>query len=500
MPDPFLNEWGLSPEDLPKAPDLGVGPTKTYDQNQFTQEWGLAESPAPVALPKDTKAVANKLSGTFIGQLAGALTLPGDVKAGKTAVDVTDPNFLGRVTTLGGIVGTGAIPGIVRAGESSIPAVNTLARALRPAERPLIDPESARLAAIAIDKYGIPLHGGQISENRTVNYLDNMLNYGKYGEQRSAFNRAVSNTFGQNAEKLTPDVMLKASKELGANFDTVAANTTSKLDQPLIAGLDKINEDSKFLQPSERGVIGSHINHIIDIAQRNNGEISGSMLQDLLSHKSPLGKATRDPNSNIRQAASQIKSELIDNMGRYAPEEMRKLYTQTKYQYKNMKTIEDLAEKSPTGDISPALLMGAVRKSYNDMAYGGGGDLADLARIGQRFLKEPPQSGTQPRQKAERLMNIGGLVGGGIEAGTAFHDPVLALKLAGMAAAAGAGTALTKSAVSKFLRSEGYTNRLINSALPERRGSVNALQKLVNTGYLPPGAALPVLPFLQPAQ
>ena len=55
-----------------------------------------------------------------------------------------------------------------------------------------------------------------------------------------------------------------------------------------------------------------------------------------------------------------------------------------------MKTIEPLVAKSPTGDISPALLMSQVNKSYGGMAYNGGGDMGDLARIGQKFLKEPP--------------------------------------------------------------------------------------------------------------
>lgn len=42
------------------------------------------------------------------------------------------------------------------------------------------------------------------------------------------------------------------------------------------------------------------------------------------------------------------------------------------------------------------------------MAVGNGGDLGDLARIGQRFLKEAPNSGTADRM----LVNLG--IGGGL--------------------------------------------------------------------------------------
>ncbi len=81
----------------------------------------------------------------------------------------------------------------------------------------------------------------------------------------------------------------------------------------------------------------------------------------------------------------------------------------------------------------------------------------------------------------------------------AIHDPILAAKLAAITVAGGAATKATSAAVGKFLRSEGYTNKLINSAVPGRGSNANSLQKLVNTGYLPPGVAMPALPLLQPA-
>jgi hypothetical protein len=65
------------------------------------------------------------------------------------------------------------------------------------------------------------------------------------------------------------------------------------------------------------------------------------------------------------------------------------------------KDLSALVEKSVTGDISPTGLMQAVRSSFGDMAYPGGSDLGNRARIGQRFLKEPPDSarlGTYPRR------------------------------------------------------------------------------------------------------
>lgn len=485
-----FSKWGISPDDVG-----GSQPTQAVSEPDFNTKWGLvAENPAPVELPPPPAKGA--MEGTIIGKVAHYLTSAGNALKSTPENPVTTGEMVEPAGGLAGLIATGPMPGVVRAGESSLPFINSLAKSLRPQVRPLIDPVAADLAAKAIDKYGIPLHGGQISENRTVNYLDNMLNNNRYGEQRSAFNRAITKTFGQDADKLTPDVMQAAQKDLGEKFDTVAANTNAKLDAPLISAFNKINDETAFLQPSERSVLSRHINHVIDIAGKNNGEISGETLQSLFRRGSPLDLATRDSNSNIRHYAGQIKDELLDTMGRYAPDDMKQLYTQAKYHYKNMKTVEDLAEKAPTGDISPPLLMNAVRKSYSDMAYGGGGDLADLARIGQRFLKEPPQSGTQPRLAASSLLGLGGLGGAGAE--YAFHDPVMAAKIAGVTLAAAVGKKASSSAVGSVLRSEGYTNRLINSAIPERSAYTNILDKLVNSKvpYLP----RPVLPFLQTSQ
>ena len=98
-------------------------------------------------------------------------------------------------------------------------------------------------------------------------------------------------------------------------------------------------------------------------------------------------------------------------MARNAPPEIARQLAQTNAQYKAMKTIEPLVEKSTTGDISPAQLMQVVRKSYGGMAYNGGGPMGDLARIGQRFLKEPGNSGTAPREMIYHALGTAGGLG-----------------------------------------------------------------------------------------
>jgi hypothetical protein len=155
-------------------------------------------------------------------------------------------------------------------------------------------------------------------------------------------------------------------------------------------------------------------------------------------------------------------------MQRSAPPELQQQLTQARSQYKAMKTIEDLVEKSPTGNISPTLLMGAVRGSYGNMAYNGGGDLGQLARIGQQFLKPPPNSGTAERTHVLEMLGALGAGAGGIAAGA---SPISTL---GVAGAGMIGLPLAARGANYLLNNPMTRNALMQRALG------NTAPRLVN--------------------
>ncbi len=509
MPDDF-SKWGLSPGDV-----SDTVPSQGLSEQDFNSKW-LNEQQPSNTVPSQSSPITNmdrlgqvishpyeaaKPFATNITNpeivtntipaiahsIAQGITSPGNAWYSTPKNPVTTEQMVEPATNLAGIIGTGAIPSVFGAGKA------------------LIDPAAAQLANLAREKFGIPIRGGQISESPSVNYLDSVLKgkpFSGYGEnvveQHSSFNRAVAKTIGEDADKVTPEVMANAKSRLGQNYEDIASQTTLKLDDKMGEDFNRIASDAQsVLAPNERSIVHSQIQNILDKAQ-GIGEIDGKTFQAIIKTGSPLDRATKSADTNVKYYAGQIKSSLIDAMGRSAPEDMQTLLKQTNSQYKAMKTIEDLAEKSPTGDISPSLLMGAVRKSYPNMAYGGGGDLADLARIGQRFLKEPPQSGTQPRFSAAQLLGMGGA--GGAEALLAFHDPIMAAKVAAFAAAAGTAKAGMNKGIGSILRSDWYANHLINSALPSQGGTTNMLQKLTNSTmpYLPP--AIPRITIPVPMQ
>lgn len=498
MPD--FSKWGISPDDVG-----GDQPTQSMSEPDFNTKW-LGEKPAPsgnvvkTTTETPSRTVQDQLLGTtgpryqtwperllrtIAPSIGQGLAAPGSALKSTPENPVTTGEMIGPVANLAGVIGTGAIPSVYGPAKA------------------LIEPATASLANLARQTYGIPIRGGQISESPAINYLDSVLK-SKYGSgygaseaaQHAGFNRAVAETIGETADKLTPEVMANAKSRLGQNYEDIARATTLKIDEPLNQRFnDILAESGSVLRKEEHSIINKQVQGILDKVS-GSGEINGQQFQAMIKTGSPLDRATKSSDTNVKHYAGEIKSALLDAMNRHAPEDMQALLKQTNRQYKNMKTIEDLVEKSPTGDISPALLMGAVRKSYSNMAYGGGGDIADLARIGQRFLKEPPQSGTAPRFSAGQLLGLGGIGGG--ELAVAFHDPVLAAKLAAVAGTVGAGKAAMNKTIGSILRSDWYANRLINSALPQGAGPPNMMQKLTasNVPYLPPAAAsLPMLPL-----
>lgn len=347
-------------------------------------------------------------------------------------------------------------------------------------------PEVAELAELAMKKYNIPIGPGQISESPMVKVADSVVNKLPFtggtvsnAQQTAAFNRAVSKTLGENATSLTPDVMGKAADRIGSMFDDAAAQTKRIASDPAFDQkvLDVMTNAQMSLTEQQMKPLMQQFDNIIGKFQQGNGSITGDVYQELTKKGAPLWNAMKSADPGIRDTAIALRNVLDDAFERSASPEVVKQLRTARAQWKAMKTIEDLVEKSPTGDINPALLMGAVRKSYGDMAYGGGGELADLARIGQQFLKAPPSSGT-----AERLavMNMLTKVGGaGGLAATAAMNPGSIPMMAAIGAPAAVGYLAAAKGAGALLRSQGLANRLIGNSLG-RPGNPNA----VNAGNL----------------
>lgn len=365
----------------------------------------------------------------------GALTGAAFGATQPTEGDQTRLGNVGKEAVLGaagGAVGQG-IGALARGGAQAIsPAVKALAQ--------------------KAEAYGIPITAAQLSDSAFIKTLQSALSklpfsgQGKlYETQQAAFNRAIAKTFGEDADAITSDVAAAAKRRLGGEFDRLTSTNSLPLSQPLVADIGAVvQKAAQNATPENAALVAQQAEALI--GKSVNGVVPGQAYREMDSQLGRLMKGTQD--GDRKHYLGMLRDALRNGMDDAITPADQAAWKAARGQYRNLKTVEDLVEKSPTGNLSPALLMGRVRANTSDMAYGGGGELADLAKIGQQFLKSSvPDSGTAQRMLIYELAKAGGIAGGGTLAGA---DPMTILSM--LALGKGASTALNSKLLAKYMQ------------------------------------------------
>lgn len=397
---------------------------------------------APYVALGPIPAVSNALgmTGTLaartgLGAASNAL-IGGADAAVRSGVDPTQ-------TALGtGIgLGIGALaPGI---GHVAGNAMNWLTR-------PAHDAVTQRLLGVAAAN-DIPIGAVQTSTSPFVRKLGQIAGQfpgsgqnAFYGEQVQRFTRAISHSFGEDTESLTPQVMQNARQRLGREFDHVAQNTTIHVDHAFAHDMTTIAREAQSVLPQQE--VAPLANQMRNISQLidDNGRISGEAYQNLTKKGAPLDRAIHSDDPNVSHYAGQIRESLDDAMQRSATPENAARLREARRQYRNMMTVAPLVVKGIPGEVTPLSLQGQVNKKFTNRAFHGGGELGDLGDLGQAFFRQPRDSGTPiGNLVVDQLMRHGNALGaaalaaatgGGYLAG---YDPSDILKGVGGLASAG---------------------------------------------------------------
>lgn len=422
----------------------------------------------PTVMPSGIKVAAPLINR--LGAAVGKGAVGGGVYGGATASQ--------NDKSLGENVGENAITGAL-AGPVMEGAANT-AKALGGAAIGKISATTAQLAKRA-EELGIPLKATQVSNSpllKKYDQISGMLPFsgaqGITDNQTSAFTRAVSRTFGENTDEITPKVISDARQRIGGDIENVGRSATIKADVPLHNDLKQIITDAHgTMTDAELRPIAQQIQNIIDKIDAN-GNISGEAYQGLVNYKAVLSKAQNNSNPNIRNAANEIRSALDDALTRSIPADEKAALLKARSQYKAVMTIKDLAEADEHGNVSPLRLMQKVMKSPGGKLRSG--ELGELADIGRAFFKTPADSGT-PLGVAV-MQNIAPVL----------HSPVTALGSAGSALLSGAtlgtvgegaaGLALNRG-LREVVNSAPIRNAIIRAGAGETHGAVNRLTSVL---------------------
>jgi len=282
-------------------------------------------------------------------------------------------------------------------------------------------------------------------------------------------------------------VWQRAKDRIGNVFETELPKLEAHPNPDVMSRLNRVLDSADRLVSSERRVVYNHVKDIFDgftttkvkgatVPKTGAPKMDGKDIQAIIANGSPLDNSINSEHSGISNLAGNLKNILLDAVSqtKTGRQKTAASYVQSlqnfqnaRFQYKNLKTVEPIVAKATTGDIAPALLQGAVSRGFSNVAGGGGGDLAELARIGQRFLKPPGSSGTAENLALMEALKYGGAAAGlgGIAGGAAVFDPEHfqrdILTLGGlMAAGRLGGSALKSRALANASLGRGALGRL----------------------------------------
>lgn len=463
---------------------LGVDPKYRLMNTAQTTDYALNKAGVPDYQPQNgTERVVGRVEEGLGGLAGGAgvgstLSRTGSDVARSVGRVLTDSlGTQAKATAAGSALGgtaheAGAGPKTELAlsllgGASPLAAEGTVAGASRGISKLLGTPDAnvSRLAKIAQDE-GIPLKASQVSDSKVAKLVDSatgqvpLSGASKFqGSQQEAFNRAVGRTIGVDAPKITPEVFAKAKTMLGNQFDTLAARNDVQLTPELVKKLNALRAEVAGTGNSEAiNAIDKQFERIL--TQQQNSKLPGPAYKSLYSE---LGRmASSGANPDKAHYAGQMRELLAEAMDNSISPQDSAAWAQARRQYRDLKTIEPLvAEASANGgDISPAKLMGRVlanKAGKSSVAQGKRGKLADLAAIGQRFIKEQvPDSGT-----ARRTAVLDTLKGAGTVAGSALGTGAALNPVAGLVTG-GSAVALSRQ-VQNILKSPRLVNTLLRN-------------------------------------
>lgn len=393
-----------------------------------------------------------------VGQLA---TATGSGAAAGAAQQLTDNPY---VEIAAQIMGGGAVAGATGLGRKAITPF-------------AIDPERQAINA-TLAREGVELTPGQATGSNALKYAESELGGAQIANlttrQQEQFTQAALSRAGISAERATPEVMQRAYRDLGDQFDTLAARNSITGDQQMVQDLGGAwSEYTSLVNESARApIVQNTIRDIADAIQANGGTITGEAYQTL---RSRLGSAIyRATDPQLSGALRGLQGALDGAMERSmisANSPDLGAWQQVRSDYHNFMILQNAAagagENAAMGLISPAQLRQAVTRQSKGGYVRGQGDFAELARAGVAGMTPLPNSGTASRMAVRGMTSgipgaLGALAGNNVAGGVGA--------MAGLAA----GT-MVPNALGAIMLSGPGRRYLTNQVLP---GQGNALQML----------------------
>lgn len=287
----------------------------------------------------------------------------------------------------------------------------------------------------ALQGEGVELTAGQATGNKRLQYAESELG-GDIAQQfmenqGDQFTNAALQRVGVSAPRATPEVLDRAYRNIGSEFDRLASNATVPVDQPLIADLQgSLDNYKNLVEGNAAPAVQNYIDEIFDHAAKSPAGqplLTGEQYQSLHSRIGADMRRTTKP--ELASALGDIQAALDDSVERYLsvanPDDIP-AWQDIRNKYRNFLVIEKAAagagENTAQGILSPAQIRSAIVQQSKRGYVRGMGDFADLARNATAAMSPLPNSGTAQRLGAKGVVTsiptiagtlLGGAAGGG---------------------------------------------------------------------------------------
>ena len=324
---------------------------------------------------------------------------------------------------------------------------------------------------------GVPVRLDQASNSNVVKNvaaaMDNLpftagVRQAQKTAQNEGLNRAVARTMGSDANKLTDEAMGAIRDQLGQKFTDLSARNTLTDTPTLLQGLINIqNQSIPKLPDNIKGAVQAHINDIVSKIDPATGTIPGGVYRML---DTQLGKTLRK-GGDLGHAVGEVRDALRSAMDNSISAADSAAWKEVRKQYANMMAAAN--SRNAAGDILPRTLYTQTAKGNSSVKFGGGTDLADIARAARQVVPDPiPNSGTAQRALYQNLLGYGSLGGAGAGYGAATgRDPMDTAAMAlGIGLGGNLGARVLGSNVGGAYMSNALTPELLKRLLAQSGG------------------------------
>lgn len=397
----------------------------------FLEAVGEVAPSVPAAAAYEPQTVAGGYTQTGFEFLPGAALTPGGPLA-RLGYGVLAP-AIGSETA--GItaeaLGAGPTGEAVARLAGAVVAPAAAERGLRALISPMagaVDDTAARAAA-TLRREGVPITAGQETGSIGLRRMEDTLT--PSGEQLEDFSRAVLRTIGSDATRASDDVLREAGQRIGGVFDDVTQNINVDVQPFRVSQAQRVVDD--YLQTTT----ANPARLLSELPERLSTLQTTPNSRAIMSLRSSLSNLTRSADGPTREAAidaletvDDIIADSLRAVGREA--DVSRLNT-ARQQWRDYLAIEraatSAAGRGTGGLLTPEALGGAViQQSRRQYATGGRGDLGDLARSGDRLLRQAPSTlagGVRTEAALPRIAGagVGSALGGPVGAAVGALAP-----------------------------------------------------------------------------